>query len=82
MRAIGAGDRVLGREIERILRQIDRIAIVGRIGLGPAQRVGDAQQPGAAVVVAEAHEHSVVARFRRRLAAVDAAVTEDTAAPG
>ena len=77
MGAIGAGDRVLGREIERILRQIDRVAIVRRVGLGPAQRVGNAQQTRAAVVVAEVDEQSVIPRFRRRLPAVDARVTQE-----
>ena len=42
--AIGARVGVLDREVERVLRDVDRVAIVGRVGAVAAQRVVQRQR--------------------------------------
>ena len=72
--AIGPCVGILGRKIERILRDGDGIAVVRRVGPVAAERVVERELSRTPHDVAEAGEQSVIAALRRRLAHGDAAV--------
>jgi len=72
--AIRAGVSVFRREIEGVLRDVDRIAIVGRVRLVAAERVVERERTRRAGVVPETREQPVVVAPRRRRAQRDRAV--------
>jgi hypothetical protein len=67
---------VLGGQIQRVLRDIDRIAIVGRVGSIAAQRVVQGQGARLAAIVTETRQNPPIVAPRRRRPQRNRAVAE------